>query len=260
MAETNREQESNIERAERLTRERVGDDEFTAWPYKRMCETLCAAYDERDQAVRAAREGTDRLRTALAKLSTVSVKNTQHGDYVECRLCGASSPCGDTQASSIVHLETCALLSLAERLEQATEGSIELDAYIYGLLEGRDVRWVQTMQGMNLLGYRPTRPDAGELALVHKYPDGRMDLCLYPWIIKPWTTSIDAAVSLIPEDWFWSIEGGKMYFRQYPRAVLVHYCQDRGTPTTIVVEAKTLILATCSAAIRALAASKGSGS
>ena len=114
------------------------------------------------------------------------------------------------------------LNELAERCEKATGPDRELDAAIakaLGLPHGRETGWSNSENG---------------------------DYWVVDECAKPFTASLDAAMMLVPEGWEWSLEntGGETF-----GPFVAKFGQLRD------VEAKTLPLAICAAALRA--SSKG---
>lgn len=83
------------------------------------------------------------------------------------------------------------------RLEQATEGSQELDAEIDASLRIGKTN-LPEWAWANFPKWR-ARPD-GRVEVAHD--DGRGGLS---WQPHPYTTSIDAALSLVPEGWEWCL-------------------------------------------------------
>lgn len=85
---------------------------------------------------------------------------------------------------------------LIERLEKASEGSRELDAEIWAVVNGRG----QPMQRVGPPTYNPVR--------LFCNPTPEIDWIGYDLLnIAPaYTTSIDAALTLVPENCDWTIE------------------------------------------------------
>lgn len=103
---------------------------------------------------------------------------------------------------------------LIAKLESATEGSRELDALIWQAL-GNPV---------------PRRPD-------------------WPYHVPAptWTTSIDAALSLVPEGWEWALE----FNQNNDETAWVATCRMGDPMLFIEPEAATPALALCIAALKA---------
>lgn len=128
-------------------------------------------------------------------------------------------------------------MTLIERLEQATEGSRELDIAIGQLLH-------------NSATYRIA--DDGS---VEAYDDGTNEYGISGWIslhheVSHYTTSIDAALTLVPEGFTWNL----LTDDDLPgRARLYsHMAVTLGRPpTAISADGNTPALALCIASLRA---------
>jgi hypothetical protein len=96
---------------------------------------------------------------------------------------------------------TSDLQSLLSRLETATEGSRELDAEIDAALRiGKPSLpdWART----NFPTWR-ARPD-GRVECAHGDGTGSLH-----WESQPFTRSVDAALSLVPEGFYWNLRVGR---------------------------------------------------
>jgi hypothetical protein len=78
------------------------------------------------------------------------------------------------------------------------------------------------------------------------------------WYQKPYTTSLDAAVTLVPEDWNWTVErycfDAVMPYREPGAKASVWRDSRNPRERFFYIEAKTPALALCAAALRARAA------
>lgn len=138
------------------------------------------------------------------------------------------------------------LTALAEKVEGAEGASAELDTLIYAAINGWPVEW---------------RGDA-LVRLTDFYPIGTLDPSMGSrWFsghigAPPYTRSLDAALTLIPDGWFFSI-GEK---RGLPRHIrFLAWLNDHNTPDGIAVRhvegsAATPALALTAACLRAKAA------
>lgn len=84
------------------------------------------------------------------------------------------------------------LTSLIDRIEAATEGSRELDGDI-ALLVG----WEPTHDRQSTLKWSDTYPSCRERWIGDRAPFNN-------WRVPHYSTSIDAALTLLPEGWWWS--------------------------------------------------------
>ena len=129
--------------------------------------------------------------------------------------------------------------SLIAKLEQSPEGSRELDVAIWHLVE---TGW-QRDESDPGWSFRPVRdPNIGRTTVRDS-------------VVAPsYTTSLDAALQLVPEGWGWLVE---VWQREESWAQVV--CRPKGStkPSGIFegAEAKSPALALCIAALKARAAS-----
>ena len=119
------------------------------------------------------------------------------------------------------------LLALAERCEQAAGPDRELDCHIHALIEGRNIRperWIETVR-------------------------------LHDHAVPRYTASLDAAVTLVPEGYYWQAANGKRRHSE-PQAcadLFVAHGPNRGD-MSFTADAATAALALCAAALRVRAA------
>jgi len=124
------------------------------------------------------------------------------------------------------------LLALAERCEQAAGPDRELDARIECAVQGITFR--------KLLGPYAYRTSRGDIGLINA---------------KRYTAWIDAAVTLVPEGYYWQAANGKRRHSE-PQAcadLFVAHGPNRGD-MSFTADAATAALALCAAALRARAA------
>ena len=143
--------------------------------------------------------------------------------------------------------------SLITKLEQASEGSRELDAAIWetqGYVRKKSRKWHIPTTPEKIYVDTWRTPSGKEIAPF--YEDGGID----PDDIPPhFTTSLDCALTLVPEGWGWLVE---VWQREESWAQVV--CRPKGStkPSGIFegAEAKSPALALCIAALKAVASLK----
>jgi hypothetical protein len=137
------------------------------------------------------------------------------------------------------------LLALAKRCEQAAGPDRELDAEIEACLTGR-------VTHPHAPGYTLEKQDA-EWKLARLAESGFISSARRP--ARPYTASLDAAVTLVPEGYYWQVANGKRNHSE-PQAcadLFVAHGPNRGD-MSFTVDAATPALALCAAALRARAA------
>ena len=132
------------------------------------------------------------------------------------------------------------LLALAERCEQAAGPDRELDAEIEALLTGR-------VTHPRAPGYTLKAQDV-EWKLARLADSGFISSARRP--APPYTASLDAAVTLVPEGWRYDLTNGDLVSKEKPAARLT---PDFAGPC-FDGYARTVPLALCVAALRARAA------
>lgn len=120
---------------------------------------------------------------------------------------------------------------LIERLEKATEGSREMDRRLESFRRGRVVSDETFIYG----------PKDGTREITTVYPV--LWLCFFA---PRYTTSLDAALSLVPKGWSWRVSVSEK--RQHPNVAL-----GRSYPTnaTILQEGRDVCATICAAALKA---------
>ncbi|KKM06716.1 hypothetical protein LCGC14_1741250 [marine sediment metagenome] len=117
------------------------------------------------------------------------------------------------------------LKSLIAELEQAKEGSNELDRQIHAFVDGSPL-------------------------------EGSCDKCKQTFIRFPrsYTVNLDDALKLVPEGWEWGIGSGWSHksAARLPIAQLVYLDMSTGKQTTITENGNTPAIALCIAALKAL--------
>lgn len=141
------------------------------------------------------------------------------------------------------------LLSLAERCENEAAGSRELDVLIRAEIDNRDVIW----NGNLMLG-RHRNPPHDECRLGSIDPGKLSRNFSIAWSVPEcpyYTTSLDAALTLVPKNCDWTLEPDGAWVRWMGKDDVCeaqsHFMQREGTCTA---------LALCAAALRALAATE----
>jgi hypothetical protein len=136
------------------------------------------------------------------------------------------------------------MAELMTKLEQATEGSRELDAEIATAIRYMDPKAQEWMRRWENIGPMPNWP--GRIACWHS--DGQVAV---HWDVPHYTTSLDAALTLVPEGAEWNL------IKLLHPDDMVGYSADVGLPTEVrwfQASARTTpALALCIAALKARA-------
>lgn len=144
---------------------------------------------------------------------------------------------------------TAELLRLAERCEKETAGSRELDALIWAEIDGRDVRWHDNM----LLG-KSRKPPHDECRIGYIDPgvvNRNFSLAWPQSPIPEYSSSLDAAVSLVPEEMAFGC--GSRDATNTSWAWVGKHDGSVCAPDTKIANAATPALALTAACLRALA-------
>ncbi len=132
--------------------------------------------------------------------------------------------------------------TLIRRLEEATEGSRELDARI-----GAEIRYFSDKAEDWMRGWQgpiaPYHEKPGHIACWHT--DGRMSVW---WSVPCYTTSIDAALTLVPEGWddvqlFIKKNGCKARLKRRRGALLVAPMESERPDRLVATPAVALVIA-----------------
>ena len=137
------------------------------------------------------------------------------------------------------------LLELADRCERE-EASRRLDAEIGVAIRDRPVGKMNDWIDKNFPVWRPHHTE-GRIEVVHDDGKGGVH-----WEVLSYTTSLDAAVTLVPEDWTaWELRSSRAKTRFHAELSRL----DNNTELQEYADgrAKTPALALCAAALRALA-------
>ena len=127
---------------------------------------------------------------------------------------------------------------LIARLEAAAEGSRELDEEIAFATEWRPIDWA------------PSAESFAEHEQKHDYATAWIAHAPWhnTWPIPHYTTSLDAALTLVPEGWQWDVRCA-----EFPQSCPTAFCWPPGVRSGHADEAATPALAFCIAALKARA-------
>jgi hypothetical protein len=131
---------------------------------------------------------------------------------------------------------------LEARLEGAVEGSRELDAKLGAMTMAGAAAYYVTD------GDRPQDASAGEWMIVRRSDDGQVITHRPP----PYTTSLDAAITLVPKTMGWELSFRRRD-RGFAAGIGSRRAEESGRYEAFVGRAKTAPLALCAAALRAYA-------
>ena len=94
------------------------------------------------------------------------------------------------------------LTQLIEALERATGLSRELDAHVYATIHGGYIENSGAPEHRNCIWWK----DRGiEPALITGFPNMTRKLLCYAEQSPPYSSSLDAALTLVPEGWEWEL-------------------------------------------------------
>ncbi len=152
---------------------------------------------------------------------------------------------GDLGGAVVTALDKAGMVALADRVEALTGPCRETGAEIYLALHLPNWRDGEPWKATN--GW--FKKNCAEDAIAYFFHDGMGGRSV---TVKPYTASLDAAITLVPEGSVWTLEGGD----SNSRGIAWVRNMDGDTVSEVNSHAATPALALTAAALRAIAAGR----